>query len=375
MNGIHVEPNNPRQIANYLALSFDGNGASVMGGIQDAFTLTPKGVTMTLWFKPSGTQSNQSLVTYGSLAAAESGGYQLRYSYFPGSGSSTESLQFLLNDGIGSSQTVSYVLPAPIQGQWHHVAVSVALTGQITMYVDGSAVASATNTQTAAFGNVTTPLQLGMSEPTNAYDARNELITGKAVGDGTSGCQTEIREHYIYDEEQIVLRLNSDGGVTHRYLWTNEVDQLLADEVVGGTTLWALSDHLGTVRDLVKYDASISALDVAYHVFDSFGDFTRESNPTNANILFGFVGRQFDPVADLQNNFNRWYDAAVGEWISEDPIGFAGGDANLVRYVGNDTTFTRDPSGLDGTRELTPEEIAAWYSNYWRRRWFGIWGC
>jgi RHS repeat-associated protein len=385
-NTHYVEANNPQQIANYLALSFDGNGDTVMGGIQDAFTLTPKGMTMTLWFKPSGTQSNQTLVTYGSLAAGESGGYQLRYSYVPGSGSSTESLQFLLNDGIGSSQTVSYVLPASIQGQWHHVAVSVALTGQITMYVDGAAVTSATNTQTAAFGNVTTPLQLGMAGTTNAYtgllddvrffalpigsthvawtmqhgyaenvnigkveyayNARNELITRKADGDGTSGYQTEIREHYIYDEGQIVLRLNSDGGVTHRYLWTNEVDQLLADEVVGGTTLWALSDHLGTVRDLVKYDASSSALDVVHRAFDSFGNVTQEVNPTNADILFGFTGRQFDPVANLQNNLNRWYDAGVGEWISEDPIGFDSGDSNLYRYVGNGPTNGTDPFGL-----------------------------
>jgi hypothetical protein len=44
---------------------------------------------------------------------------------------------------------------------------------------------------------------------------------------------------------------------------------------------------------------------------------------------------------------NRWYDAAVGRWISEDPIGFAGGDANLSRYVGNRSNSETDPSGLD----------------------------
>jgi len=32
--------------------------------------------------------------------------------------------------------------------------------------------------------------------------------------------------------------------------------------------------------------------------------------------------------------------------MSEDPIGFAGGDANLFRYAGNQPTFSRDPSGL-----------------------------
>lgn len=43
---------------------------------------------------------------------------------------------------------------------------------------------------------------------------------------------------------------------------------------------------------------------------------------------------------------NRWYDPGVGRWPSEDPIGFAGGDANLVRYLGNSITLLADPSGL-----------------------------
>ena len=41
---------------------------------------------------------------------------------------------------------------------------------------------------------------------------------------------------------------------------------------------------------------------------------------------------------------NRWLDLAAGRWISEDPIGFAGGDANLTRYVGNGVISFTDPS-------------------------------
>jgi hypothetical protein len=50
----------------------------------------------------------------------------------------------------------------------------------------------------------------------------------------------------------------------------------------------------------------------------------------------------------LQNNLNRWYDSSTGRWISQDPIGFAGGDANLSRYVGNKSTMATDPNGLRG---------------------------
>lgn len=40
------------------------------------------------------------------------------------------------------------------------------------------------------------------------------------------------------------------------------------------------------------------------------------------------------------------YDPKIGKWISADPIGFEGEDANLYRYVGNSTTRTADPIGL-----------------------------
>jgi len=63
--------------------------------------------------------------------------------------------------------------------------------------------------------------------------------------------------------------------------------------------------------------------------------------------LFGYTGRAYDEETDLQNNHNRWYDAASGKWLSEDPIGFDGGDANLYRYVGNSPTLFLDPFGLE----------------------------
>jgi RHS repeat-associated protein len=42
----------------------------------------------------------------------------------------------------------------------------------------------------------------------------------------------------------------------------------------------------------------------------------------------------------------RYYDANVGRFIGEDPLGFEAGDANLSRYVGNSPTNFVDPSGL-----------------------------
>lgn len=38
--------------------------------------------------------------------------------------------------------------------------------------------------------------------------------------------------------------------------------------------------------------------------------------------------------------------ADTGRWLTEDPVGFAAGDTNLYRYVGNSPTNVSDPTGL-----------------------------
>ena len=50
-----------------------------------------------------------------------------------------------------------------------------------------------------------------------------------------------------------------DNRLSHRYLWSDSVDELLADEqfLAGMTapdTKWAMSDHQGTIKDIVDYN-------------------------------------------------------------------------------------------------------------------------
>ncbi len=59
-----------------------------------------------------------------------------------------------------------------------------------------------------------------------------------------------------------------------------------------------------------------------------------------------FTSRELDTATKRQYNPARYYDVAVGRWISEDPLGFTAGDANVGRYVGNEATGATDPSGL-----------------------------
>ncbi len=60
-----------------------------------------------------------------------------------------------------------------------------------------------------------------------------------------------------------------------------------------------------------------------------------------------YMAREWDADAGLYYVRNRWYDPEVGRFISEDPIGIAGG-INLYVYVGNDPVNSLDPYGLVG---------------------------
>lgn len=68
------------------------------------------------------------------------------------------------------------------------------------------------------------------------------------------------------------------------------------------------------------------------------------------DMLFAFTGKMYDEVTGLQNNLNRWYDAKLGQWVSEDPIGFEAGDANVRRYVNGNSTLKLDSNGLQQNR-------------------------
>jgi RHS repeat-associated protein len=79
--------------------------------------------------------------------------------------------------------------------------------------------------------------------------------------------------------------------------------------------------------------------------YDGFGSAT-ESQSSNGD-RYKFTAREWDALMKLQYNRGRYYDPAVGRWVSQDPIGFDAGDSNLYRYLENNPTNGTDPTGLD----------------------------
>ncbi|MDO4584596.1 MAG: RHS repeat-associated core domain-containing protein [Planctomycetia bacterium] len=185
------------------------------------------------------------------------------------------------------------------------------------------------------------------------YDYNNVWIrkTLDTNGDGTADAKTIfIPENYQTAMQLDDTNLSDNTGpiVTHHYLWTPQhQDKLLADTTTSGI-LWSLTDHLGTVRDIV------GTTETTHLIYDAFGNLTSGTNP----ILFGYTGKAFDADTQLQNNINRWYDSATGRWLSTDPIGFEGNDTNLYRYVGNNPPRYIDYLGLELVAPWHPD--ASW---------------
>ena len=171
------------------------------------------------------------------------------------------------------------------------------------------------------------------------YDYNNIWIrkTVDTNGDGTADSKSIfIPEAYQAAVQLDDTDLTDSAGptITHHYLWTpNQQDKLLAD-TTSTDVLWSLTDHLGTIRDIL-------GVTTTHLIYDAFGNLTSGTNP----LLFGYTGKAFDADTALQNNINRWYDATIGRWLSVDPIGFEGNDTNLYRYVGN-SIFQLDALGL-----------------------------
>ncbi len=100
-----------------------------------------------------------------------------------------------------------------------------------------------------------------------------------------------------------------------------------------------LTDHLGSTAGLTGTTGNLLELETS----DSFGN-----SAGSARTRYLYTGRERDPDTGQLYYRARWYDPQVGRFISEDPIGFGGGDVNLYGYVWQSPLGYRDPLGYSG---------------------------
>ncbi|MBP9663045.1 MAG: RHS repeat protein [Pyrinomonadaceae bacterium] len=178
------------------------------------------------------------------------------------------------------------------------------------------------------------------------YDGRLSTVSTRkqTVKYSYDALGRRVRRHYTgakevakfsYDGLDVVL--DDQQGTLTKYQNGPGIDNKLKSGP-STTARYFLGDHLGSTLALTNSSGAITDS----NTYDSFG------NPTNAAFptRYQFTGREFDNFSGLQYSRARFYDANLGRFVSEDPIGFAGGDVNLYGYVRNQPQWFRDPMGL-----------------------------
>ncbi len=184
------------------------------------------------------------------------------------------------------------------------------------------------------------------------YDVYGLRIKSSISTNGGAAVVTK----FLYVGPNLFATFGGTGGNTlqSRYMVGNLQDQWLARADVSGAVNWFLADHLGSVRDI--YNNAGTKL---YHAdYDAFGNIKTEQFP-GARPLVGFCGYQWDASLGLFYINARWYNPITLQWMTKDPKGFAAGDNDLRRYVGNSPTNATDPSGLEArkTKKATIEGL------------------
>ncbi len=166
------------------------------------------------------------------------------------------------------------------------------------------------------------------------YDALNRRIEKTING---------VTTQYLYDGVDIIQE-KQNSVVTANYIRGLNIDEPLARIKADGTIRNYLADSLGSIIALTDENGVVKTT----YSYDPFGNVTLSGEASDNP--FQYAGRENDETGNLFER-NRYYNFELMRYISQDPIGFAGGDVNYYVRVGNNPVNFVDPWGL-----LTSEE-------------------
>jgi len=165
---------------------------------------------------------------------------------------------------------------------------------------------------------------------------------------------------YFYDGSGNRLRA-THGGVETRYIY-DLGGNLLAEADASNNIIAYYVHGLGLLATITPdnqtfcyhYDASGNAIAITdlsktirnTYAYTPFGTITENESFDQPFTFSGQYGVIQEP-SGLYYMRARYYDPVIGRFISEDPIGFEGGDVNLYAYVGNNPMNFVDPEGLE----------------------------
>ena len=185
-----------------------------------------------------------------------------------------------------------------------------------------------------------------------AYDYLGRRIQKQVYVNGTQMSWTK----YVYSGFNVMAELDGNGNVLRHFIWGPGKDGAVGG--AGGLVMIQDSGHTympafdgnGNVAALV--DASNNGAIAATYEYSPFGELLQKSGAYAISNPIRWSSKWADDETGLVYYGLRYYNPSIGRFISQDPIGEAGG-LNLYGFCGND--------GVNGTDYLGMSDLAAQY--------------
>ena len=184
---------------------------------------------------------------------------------------------------------------------------------------------------------------------TFAYDSFNRLTNATVGGITATYGYNHLNQRVtktlnghtrllLYDQAgNLISELDgTTGAVLAEYIW---LDGTPLAYIELGQLYHIHADHLGTPKALTNVSGTV----VWKADYSPFGQASITSQGLTFNLRF--PGQYYDAETGLHYNWNRYYDPAIGRYITSDPIGLAGGINPYLYGLANPVKFG-DPFGL-----------------------------
>ena len=147
-----------------------------------------------------------------------------------------------------------------------------------------------------------------------------------------------LTQNFVLDDLTNLAFIKKSDGDALSILAGRSIDEHMAAFHADGQVEYSINDAINSaVATVDQTGAQLVSL-----FYEPFGQTT-----TKSRYPYQFAGRM--PVtSNLYYYRARYYNSAMSRFVSEDPLGFAGGDMNLYRYVFNSPQTSVDPVGLAG---------------------------
>lgn len=229
---------------------------------------------------------------------------------------------------VGGSLAAT-LLPAPLTSATYDAANQIASWNGTAMAYDPNG--NLVNDGQSSYAWDARGHLIGISGAVNAtfaYDALGRRIA-KTIGPSALG--------FVYDGNGITQEMA--GSTVTATLWSGGSNGFVQRTDASGAIV-PLTDGLGSVIALADANGNLQT----QYVYEPFGNTVATGVPSSNE--FQYIGREND-LTGLYYMHARYYSPALMRFISEDPLGFGGGDVNLHAYSYGSPTNLSDPSGMN----------------------------